>query len=176
MSLFEKLKLMPERIKAWRGLLTCGRQRRGCWGTAWGVLEAGESLCRWPSADILGSCQPCRWLGPNSTGTCNHSCRSQIAITGLNLSLNWSHFVTSLTLGEKHHVLLVHRVVKPGDSLMSPVLPKLRQNVTKHIWSVGRKRDWIKAISPLSFPTLCWSFSVHSRMVLLRQHNEEAGI
>lgn len=87
----------------YRWFLTCGRQRRGCWETAWGVPEAAESLCRSPSADILGSCRPCRWLGPNSTGTCNHSCSRQIFIHRLNSSTSLSDICT-LTEGNSSPV------------------------------------------------------------------------
>lgn len=50
-----------------------------------------------------------------------------------------------VTKDNRSCVLLVHWVVKLSDSLMSPVLPELRQNLTEHIWSVGRNRDWIEA-------------------------------
>lgn len=70
------------RCACWQITQTCGRQKRGCWGTAWGVLEAAGSLCHSPSAGTLGSCQPCRSLGPNSTGIYNRSYNRQMRIIG----------------------------------------------------------------------------------------------
>lgn len=44
--------------------------------------------------------------------------------------------------------LLVHRVVKLGDALMSPVFTEPRQNVTKHVGPVGGTcENWLTGYS-----------------------------
>lgn len=134
------------RSACWQITQTCGRQRRGCWGTAWGVLEAAGSLCHSPSAGTLGSCQPCRSLGPNSTGIYNRSYSRQMSCYWI----LWSNQPTAAA-GDAHEALLVHRVVKLSNSLMSPVFTQLRQNVTKHVWSLGGKKKQISRYHPQCF-------------------------
>lgn len=122
--------------QAGKWFFTCGKQKKGYLVRVSGVLEAAESLCRLPRANILGSCQPCRSLALNSTGTCNHSCRRQIFVGGLDVVTFYSSSTEMMVIWG----LLVHWVVKLSDALMSPVFTELRQNLTKHVWSVGRKR------------------------------------
>lgn len=113
--------------------LTCGKPRKDYLVKASGVLEVAESLCRSPRANILGSCQPCRSLGLNNTGTCNHSWRRQTFADGWDLV----NFYANCTAIMVIWVLLVHWVVKLSDALMSPVFTQLRQNLTKHVRSVN---------------------------------------
>lgn len=115
------------------GASTCGRQRRGCLVKAWGVPEEEESRSRSPSANILGSCRPCRSLGQSSTGTCSHFCNSQRCP---------GYVFHSNLIGCDHWgrcwVLLMHGVVKLCNSPMSPVFTELRKNLTKNIRSEGK--------------------------------------
>lgn len=51
---------------------TYAELRIGCSGSGGRGPSAAWCLSRWPSWGSLWSCQPCRSLELNSTGTCNH--------------------------------------------------------------------------------------------------------
>lgn len=59
-NLFSFIRWEMEAIEMLRCSCTCGRQRRGCWETAWEVLWVEWCLHHWPTAGNLSSCPPCQ--------------------------------------------------------------------------------------------------------------------
>lgn len=111
---------------------TCAELKRGCSGWEGRGPRGAWCPARWPSGGNLWSCQPCRWLEPNSTGTCSHFwCRKRGSVSLTHELWLINIVVITVLINE---CLLADFVVKVCNALVGPVFPQCGQNVTQSIW------------------------------------------